>query len=156
MKKRYIFWGLILFTIVSFYANRNIYYIPKWDMYIKIENNKEWMTDTTIVYFSNSRWKFGDNYIKYHPHNAEISNLDIVYAGDSLYAIERYMEILEIVSKDYKIKPVYWEYVSLSPIESDLYDHYWSDSTWIGNDVQGYIRINHRHGIIDRSKDYDS
>ena len=152
MKKRYIVWGLIAFTITSFYINRNVYYVGKWDMYVIVENKNKFQHDTVTVYLSDSRWFYGDNYVKYIPQSAEMSELMIVNAGDSLYAIERYMEIVEVVSKDFVIKPVYW--IEVDKIRSDSTD-YWSDSTWIdksdsiwvNNDTKGWIYINHRHLI---------
>ena len=49
MRKRYIVIGLFLFFIASLYINKDVYYISRWGMYIKIENIK----DTTTVYISN-------------------------------------------------------------------------------------------------------
>ena len=71
-------------------------------MYVKIEN----ANDTTKVFFSESKWHLGDNYIKYKPQSAEMSNLILHPIGDTLYAIERFMKIAEIHSIEYKIKPV--------------------------------------------------
>lgn len=145
MKLRYIIWGLILFAAASFYVNRNVYYISQWKMYVKIENNPN--KDTTTVYFSNSRWTFGDNYVKYCPESPEISNLVIYHAGDSLYAREDYMDIIEIESKDYSIKQVRLVHGEL--IKGEL--PYWSDSSYLYNNVKGWISINHRHGIYTKA-----
>ncbi len=136
MKKRYIVICLFLFLIVSFYINRDVYYISRWGMYIKIENVK----DTTIVYISNTRWNWGDNYIKYRPESAEMSSLNLHPIRDTVYAIERSMEIVEVHSKDYKFKAVHFK---REPLELD----YWSDSTFIKDGSQEWISINHRHGI---------
>ena len=151
MKKRYIILGLIAFTIASFYINWNVYYVGKWDMYVIVEYKNRFQHDTVTVYLSDSRWFYGDNYVKYIPESAEMSDLMIVNAGDSLYAIERYMEIVEVVSKDYVIKPVYW--IEVDKIRGGT--DYWSDSTWIdksdsiwvNNNMIGWIYINHRHGL---------
>ena len=136
MKKRYIVICLFLFLIVSFYINRDVYYISRWGMYIKIENVK----DTTIVYISNTRWNWGDNYIKYRPESAEMSSLNLHPIRDTVYAIERSMEIVEVHSKDYKFKAVHFK---REPLELD----YWSDSTFIKDGSHEWISINHRHGI---------
>ena len=104
-------------------------------MYIKIENNN----DTTTIYFSKSRCHLDDNYIKYLPQSAEMSNLGLNPIRDTLYAIEEFMEITEIHSKDYKIKQV-------SFIRSTTRD-YWTDSTFIKENTNEWISINHRHGI---------
>lgn len=136
MKKRYIVICLFLFLIVSFYINRDVYYISRWGMYIKIENVK----DTTIVYISNTWWNWGDNYIKYRPESAEMSSLNLHPIRDTVYAIERSMEIVEVHSKDYKFKAVHFK---REPLELD----YWSDSTFIKDGSQEWISINHRHGI---------
>ena len=105
-------------------------------MYIKIENVK----DTTTVYISKTRWNWGDNYIKYRPQSAEMSNLGLHPVKDTLYAIEENMEITEIYSKDYKVKTVHFirDYDKLD---------YWSDSTFIKDNTHEWISINHRHGI---------
>ena len=50
-------------------------------MYVKIEN----ANDTTKVFFSESRWHLGDNYIKYKPQSAEMSNLILHPIGDNGY-----------------------------------------------------------------------
>ena len=136
MKKRYIVICLFLFLIVSFYINRDVYYISRWGMYIKIENVK----DTTIVYISNTRWNWGDNYIKYRPESEEMSSLNLHPIRDTVYAIERSMEIVEVHSKDYKFKAVHFK---REPLELD----YWSDSTFIKDGSHEWISINHRHGI---------
>lgn len=136
MKKRYIVICLFSFLIVSFYINRDVYYISRWGMYIKIENVK----DTTIVYISNTWWNWGDNYIKYRPESAEMSSLNLHPIRDTVYAIERSMEIVEVHSKDYKFKAVHFK---REPLELD----YWSDSTFIKDGSQEWISINHRHGI---------
>lgn len=140
MKKRYIILGLLLFMIASLYINKNVYYISKWHMYIKVEN----ANDTTTVYFSNSRWNLDDNYIKYHPQSAEISNLNLYPFRDTLYAREVYMRIIGIQSKDYNIKPV--RLICVDKVKSDKSD-YWSDSTFLKKDIPNWISINHRHGI---------
>ena len=109
-------------------------------MYIKVEN----ANDTTTIYFSSSRWKLGDNYIKYKPESAEISNLNLYPFRDTLYAREVYMRIIDIQSKDYNIKPVHLIWVN--KVKSDKSD-YWSDSTFLKEDIPYWISINHRHGI---------
>ena len=144
MKKKYIIISLFLFLILSLYINKDVYYISRWGMYIKIENNKSWKTDTTIVYLSNSRWHWGDNYIKYCPQSAEMSSLNLNPIRDTLYAIERSMEIVEIRSKDYNIKPV--RLIWVDKVKSDKSD-YWSDSTFIKDKNHDWISINHRHGV---------
>jgi len=105
-------------------------------MYVKIEN----ANDTTTVYISNTRWHLGDNYIEYKPQSAEMSNLILHPIGDTIYAIERFMKIAEIHSKDYNLKAVHFK---REPLEQD----YWSDSTFIKDDTHEWISINHRHGI---------
>ena len=134
MWKRGVMIGIFL-LVAYFYINWDIHYIGKLQMYVKIENTN----DTTTVYFSKSRWHLGDNYIKYKPQSAEMSNLNLHPIGDTLYAIEEFMEIAEIHSKDYIIKPV-------SYIRSTIKE-YWSDSTFIKEDSYDWIGINHRHGI---------
>ena len=137
MKKRYIILFLLSFVIFSLYINRNIYYISRWHMYVKIENSQ----DTTTVYLSNSRWHFEDNYIKYCPQSAEISYLGLNPIKDTLYAIAKYMEIIEIHAKDYNVKAV--RFARTEPEGSK----YWSDSTFIKDNSHDWIDINHRHGI---------
>lgn len=132
--------SLFLFLIFSLYINKDVYYISRWGMYIKIENNKSWKTDTTIVYLSDSRWNWGDNYIKYHPYSAEISNLGLHLIKDTLYTIEEDMKIVEIQLKDYKYKIVHFIR------DYERFD-YWTDSTFIKEDSEDWISINHRHGI---------
>ena len=144
MKKKYIILIIILFALVAFYVNRNVYYIDKWGIYIKIENNKSWKTDTTIVYFGNSRWHLKDNYIVYCPESAEMSSLSLHPIQDTIYAIEHNMEIVEIQSKDYNIKPV--RLIWVDKVKSDKSD-YWSDSTFIKEKNHDWISINHRHGV---------
>ena len=134
MWKRCVLIGIFL-LVAYFYINWNIYYICKWHMYVKIENNN----DTTTVYFSKSRWHLGDNYIKYQPQSAEMSNLILDAIGDTLYALERDMKITKIHSREYKIKPV-------SYIRS-FSGYYWTDSTFIKDDTNEWININHKHGI---------
>ena len=136
MRKRYIVIGLFLLFIASLYINKDVYYISRWGMYIKIENIK----DTTTVYISNTRWTWGDNYIKYRPESAEMSSLNLHPIRDTLYAIQRSMEIVEIYSKDYIFKAVNFK---RDPLEFD----YWSDSTFIKEKPHEWISINHRHGI---------
>lgn len=136
MRKRYIIITLFLFFIASLYINKDIYYISKWDMYIKIEN----INDTTIVNISKTRWNWGDNYIKYRPQSAEISTLALHPIKDTLYAIEEEMKIIEIQAKDYKVKKVQF-------IRDYAQHDYWSDSTFIKERPHDWIRINHRHGI---------
>ena len=137
MWKRRIFIGIFLFLIAYFYFNKDIYYISKWNMYVKIEN----ANDTTTVYFSNSRWNFKDNYIKYRPESAEMSNLGLHPIKDILYAIEENMEIIDIQAKDYKVKKV--QFISVRSAMRD----YWTDSTFIKENTHEWISINHRHGI---------
>ena len=136
MKKKYIIISLFLFLILSLYINKDVYYISRWGMYIKIENVK----DTTTVYISNTRWNWGDNYIKYCPESAEMSSLGLHPIKDTLYTIEENMEILEIHSKDYNVKTVYF-------VRDYDQSDYWSDSTFIKDSSHESISINHRHGI---------
>ena len=136
MWKRRIFIGIFLFLIAYFYFNKDIYYISKWNMYVKIEN----AYDTTTVYISKTRWNWGDNYIKYRPESAEMSSLNLHPIRDTLYAIQRSMEIVEIHSKDYNFKAVHFK---REPLGLD----YWSDSTFIKENTHEWISINHRHGI---------
>ena len=144
MRKRYIVWGLIAFTIVLFYINRNVYYVGKWDMYFIVENKNRHKHDTVTVYLSNSRWFYGDNYVKYCPESAEMSNLNLYPFKDTLYAVEISMEITEIQSKDFNIKPVHRIWVDKTrPNTGD----YWSDSTFLKEEIPYWISINHRHGI---------
>ena len=138
IKIRYVIVGLILYTIASLYINRNVYYIGKWNMYFIIENNN----DTTTVYFSNSRWNYGDDYVRYRPQCAEISDLNVYNAGDSFYAVERYMDITEVSSKSFKIKPVYL--ICGDKLKGEF--EYWTDSTYLNKDCE-WISINHRHGL---------
>lgn len=60
MRKRYIVWGLIAFTIASFYINRNVYYVGKWDKYVIVENKNRYQHDTVTVFLSDSRWSYGN------------------------------------------------------------------------------------------------
>lgn len=136
MGRRRILICLFLLLIAFLYLNKDIYYISKWHMYVKIEN----ANDTTTVYISNTRWHLGDNYIKYKPQSAEMSNLILHTIGDTIYAIERFMKIAEMHSKDYNLKAVHFK---REPLEQ----HYWSDSTFIKDDTHEWISINHRHGI---------
>ncbi len=137
MKKRYIVICLFLLLMVYLYINRNIYYISKWGMYIKIEN----VNDTTIVNISKTRWHWGDNYIKYRPESAEMTFLDIHPIKDTLYVIERNMNnIIETHIKDYKVKEVQF-------IRCYTQRDYWTDSTFIKENPHEWISINHRHGI---------
>ena len=106
-------------------------------MYVKIEN----ANDTTKFFFSESRWHWGNNYIKYKPQSAEMSNLILHPIGDTLYAIEWFMKIAEIHSIEYKIKPV-----RFIRDRSAMRD-YWTDSTFIKENTHEWISINHRHGI---------
>jgi len=131
--------GSIL-AIIYYFLNKDVYYIAKWNMYVKIENKN----DTTKVLLSNSRWCFGDNYIKYCPVSAEISNLNMFPYKDTLYAQEQYIKITEIKTTDYHIKPVHKIWVD--KIHSDSTD-YWSDSTFLKNEIKDWISINHRHGL---------
>ena len=140
MKKRYFVISFFLFLIVFLYTNKDVYYISKLHMYIMIKNTN----DTTTVYLSNSRWHLGDNYIKYCPESAEMSNLNLYPFRDTLYAQEDHMEITDIQSKDYNIKPV--RLIWVDKVRSDSSD-YWSDSTWLKEDIPDWISINHRHGI---------
>ena len=87
MGRRHFLIGLFLILTLFFYLSKDIYYISKWRMYVKIEN----ANDTTKVFFSESRWHWGNNYIKYKPQSAEMSNLILHPIGDTLYAIERFM-----------------------------------------------------------------
>lgn len=144
MKKRYIVLGLIAFTIASFYINWNVYYVGKWDMYVIVENKNRFQHDTVTVYLSNSRWFYGDNYVKYIPQSAEMSNLYLYPFNDTLYAREAYMEITDIQSKNYNIKPVHL--IRIDKVKSNNHD-YWLDSTFLKEEIPYWIRINHRHGI---------
>ena len=141
MKKRYVIGGLILLGIAFFYINRNVYYIDEWKMYIIIENNEA--KDTTTVYFSNSRWSFGDDYVKYCPQSAETSRLDVFNCIDTLYAVEGDMKIIETESKKYNIKAVHFIRGNKLKDERD----YWSDSTFLKTEVSEWYSINHQHGI---------
>ena len=144
MKKRYIVLGLIAFTIASFYINWNVYYVGKWDMYVIVENKNRFQHDTVTVYLSNSRWHWGDNYIEYLPQSAEMSNLNLYPFRDTIYAREVFMEITNIQSKDYNIKPVHL--IRVDKVRSNRND-YWSDSIFLREEIPYWIRINHRHGI---------
>lgn len=137
MWKRRALIGLILLVIAFYFFIWDIYYISKLHMYVKIENNN----DTTTVYFSGSRWHLGNNYIKYVPQSAEMSNLSLHPIKDTLYAIEKSMKIVDIHSKEYKIMPV-----SFIRFNSAIRD-YWTDSTFIKENNHDWISINHRHGI---------
>ena len=141
MRKLYIIISLLLLILVYFYINKNVYSISRWKMYIKIENTNN---DTTTIYLSNSRWHFGDNYIKFCPQSAELSNLNLYPFKDTLYAREVYMKITDIKSKNYNIKPVHKIWVD--KVRSDNGD-YWSDSTFLKEEIPYWISINHRHGI---------
>ena len=109
-------------------------------MYIKIEN----ANDTTTVYLSNSWWNWGDDYIKYRPQSAEISNLNLFPFMDTLYAQEEYMRITDVKSENYNIKP--FRLIRVDKVKSYSSD-YWSDSTFLKEDIPYWISINHRHGI---------
>jgi len=135
--KKYIIIGFVL-LILYLYINKDIYYIDRWHMYIKVENK----SDTTTIYFSNSRWSFGNDYVKYCPQSAEISYLMVYLNKDTLYAREHYMKIKKIQTKSYCIKPVYLIHRDLLKGE----DNYWSDSTY--QKCSEWIGINHRHGIF--------
>ena len=137
MRKQHVLIGIFLLLVAYFYFSWDIYYISKWRMYVKIEN----ANDTTKVFFSESRWHLGDNYIKYKPQSAEMSNLILHPIGDTLYTIERFMKIAEIHSIEYKIKPV-----RFIRDRSAMRD-YWTDSTFIKENTHEWISINHRHGI---------
>jgi len=140
--KKYIITGVIILLVISYmYINKDIYYIAKWHMYLKIENSN----DTTTVYFSKSRWSFGGDYVKYRPQSAGTSYLSTCLDGDTLYAKEYYMKITKIQSMDYYIKPVYFIYgKNKIKGESDS----WSDSTFLKEEYNEWIYINHRHGIF--------
>lgn len=134
--KKYIIIGFVL-LISYLYLNKDIYYIDRWHLYIKIENK----SDTTTIYLSNSRWNFGDDYVKYRPQSAEMSNLILYSNMDTLYAQENHMKIKKIQTKSYFIKPVYLIYGNHLKGEGN----YWSDSTYLK--CPEWICINHRHGI---------
>lgn len=138
MGRRHFLIGLFLILTLTlfFYLSKDIYYISKWHMYVKIEN----ANDTTTVYISNTRWNWGDNYIKYRPESAEMSSLNLHPIRDTLYAIQRSMKIFEIYSTNYNFKAVHFKREPLG------LDH-WSDSTFIKDDAHDWISINHRHGI---------
>lgn len=140
MKRKCIVFSLFILVLAIFYVNKNIYYIRKWHMYIKIENTN----DTTTVLFSNSMFHMRENYIKYLPQSAEMSKLYLYPFKDTLYAREEYMHITDICSTDYNIKSVHKIWVD--KVESDSSD-YWSDSTFIKENIPFWISINHRHGI---------
>jgi hypothetical protein len=105
-------------------------------MFVKIE----YSNDTATIYLSNSWWHWGDNYIKYRPESAEMSNLILHPIRDTLYAIEENMKITETHVKDYKVKEVQY-------IRNYAQRDNWSDSTFIKEDIPYWISINHRHGI---------
>lgn len=140
MKRKYVIVSLFILALAVLYVNKDVYYIKKWHMYIKIENTN----DTATVFFSNSMFHLRDNYIKYLPQSAEMSKLNIYPFKDTLYAREVYMHITNIQSTDYNIKPVHQIWVD--KVRSDSSD-YWSDSTFIKEDIPFWISINHRHGI---------
>lgn len=140
MRKRYIIITLFLLLILFLYVNKDVYYIGKWHMFIKIKNTN----DTTTVYLSNSRWHWGDNYIEYLPQSAEMSNLNLYPFRDTIYAREVFMEITNIQSKDYNIKPVHL--IRVDKVRSNRND-YWSDSIFLREEIPYWISINHRHGI---------
>ena len=144
MRKRYIVWGLIAFTIASFFINRNVYYVGKWDKYVIVENKNRYQHDTVTVFLSDSRWSYGDNYVKYCPESAEMSNLRLFPFKDTLYAVGMNMEIVDIKSKDFHIKPVHRIWVDkIRPNNGD----YWSDSIFLKEEIPYWISVNHRHGI---------
>lgn len=136
MKKKYIIICSFLFVLASLYISKDVYYINRWHMFVKIE----YSNDTATIYLSNSWWHWGDNYIKYRPQSAEITNLDLNPIKDTLYVIEHYMKIIETHVKDYNVKEVQY-------IRNYAQRDYWTDSTFIKEKPHDWIRINHRHGL---------
>ena len=114
----------------------------QYDIKGNIINSKA--NDTTTIYFSNSMFHLRENYIKYLPQSAEMSKLYLYSFNDTLYAREEYMHITDIHSTDYNIKSVHKIWVD--KVKSDSSD-YWSDSTFIKEDIPFWISVNHRHGI---------
>ncbi len=72
-----------------------------------------------------------------------MSSLNLYLIRDTLYAQEEFMEITDIQSEDYNIKPVRLIWVDKIRGGSD----FWSDSTWIKEDTPYWVSVNHRHGI---------
>ena len=140
MKRKYVIISLLILALAVLYVNKDVYYIRKWHMYIKIENAK----DTTTIIFGKSMFHLRDNYIKYLPQSAEMSKLYIYPFNDTLYAREVYIHITDIHSTDYNIKAV--RKIWVDKVRSDSID-YWSDSTFIKEDIPFWISVNHRHGI---------
>ena len=73
-----------------------------------------------------------------------MSNLRLFPFKDTLYAVGMNMEIVDIKSKDFHIKPVHRIWVDkIRPNNGD----YWSDSIFLKEEIPYWISVNHRHGI---------